>query len=96
MPNRYLALANLALRDDRHVGDIVISGGIEVILDSLSHMEEEANVQARGGKKFTISQLLSASCLSVSVCLLGLVCVLRVCVGPLGARRRSDGLQTDQ
>lgn len=47
-PGRYLAMANLALRDDRHVGDITIAGGIEVILDSLSYMDGEATVQAAG------------------------------------------------
>ena len=38
-------MANLALRDDRHVGDITKAGGIDVILESLSFMENEANVQ---------------------------------------------------
>ena len=40
-------MANLALREDRHVSDITSAGGIEVILDSLSFMEDEANVQVR-------------------------------------------------
>ena len=42
-------MANLALRDDRHVGDITKAGGIDVILESLSFMENEANVQVGRG-----------------------------------------------
>jgi len=41
-------MANLALRADHHVSDIVAAGGVEVILDSLAHMESEPSVQVRG------------------------------------------------
>ncbi len=45
-------MANLALRDDRHVGDITIAGGIEVVLDSLAHLEgQEEEEEGRGGEE---------------------------------------------
>ena len=63
----YLAMANLALRDDRHVGDITVAGGIEVILDSLAYMKDEANVQVRSALCAVIVVVVAAAAIVVVV-----------------------------